>query len=93
MGRVRDASGYLKFLGHEGRLIILCLLTTGEKAVGELEVLTSIRQTTMSQHLARLRQEGLVSARREGRSVYYSLANENANRVLESLYDISCGRN
>ena len=91
MGRVRDAAAFLKALSHEDRLMILCHLAAGEKPVGELQDLMSIRQTTVSQHLMRLRQEGLVSARRDGRSVYYSLANETSKRILGALYDTFCG--
>lgn len=68
-----DASTLLKAVGHEGRLTILCHLMHGPKSVTELENLLSSRQAVVSQQLARLRLEGLVSARREGQAIYYSI--------------------
>ncbi|MCR9174994.1 MAG: metalloregulator ArsR/SmtB family transcription factor [Alphaproteobacteria bacterium] len=84
------ATDFLKALAHEGRLMILCRLVTGEKSVTELEELLSSRQAAVSQQLARLRLEGLVSARREGKAIYYSLRDPNAVRMLELLYDMFC---
>lgn len=86
------AAAYLKTLAHEGRLMILCHLGHGEKSVGELESLLEIRQAAVSQMLARLRDEGLVTPRREGKTIYYSLANEDTRRVIGLLYDIFCDR-
>ena len=82
MARARArASEFLKALAHELRLLILCDLLDGEKSVGELEALLYLRQSTVSQQLARLRLEGLVaSARRDGKTIYYSIANEKARR-------------
>ncbi len=85
-----DASNFLKALGHEGRLMILCHLATGEKSVTELEELLSARQAAVSQQLARLRLEGLVQPRRDGKAIYYSLADERAIRILDVVYDIFC---
>lgn len=68
------AAAFLKALAHEGRLMILCHLSAGEKSVTELEQLLSSRQAAVSQQLARLRLEGFVSARREGKAIYYSLS-------------------
>lgn len=84
------ASSFLKALSHEGRLMILCHLATGEKSVTELETLLSSRQAAVSQQLARLRLEGLVSHRREGKAIYYSLADERVRRVLELMHDLFC---
>ncbi|AUC52778.1 MAG: ArsR/SmtB family transcription factor [Sagittula sp.] len=86
----RNASAFLKTLAHEGRLMILCHLGGGEKSVGELEELLGIRQAAVSQMLARLREEGLVVTRREGKTIYYSLANENTSRVIALLYEMFC---
>ena len=86
----QDAASFLKTLAHEGRLMILCHLGQGEKSVGELEELLEIRQAAVSQMLARLREEGLVITRREGKTIYYSLANENTSRVIGLLYEIFC---
>lgn len=84
------ASGFLKALAHEGRLMILCHLATGEKSVTELELLLSSRQAAVSQQLARLRHEGLVNARRDGKAIYYSLADERSEKIIGVLYDIFC---
>ena len=89
-GNAHLASEFLKALAHESRLLILCLLTEGEKTVGELEELISRRQSTVSQQLARLRLDGLVSARREGTTIYYRLADEKVQVVLEALYKVFC---
>ena len=86
-----SAAAYLKTLAHEGRLMILCHLGSGEKSVGELESLLDIRQAAVSQMLARLREEGLVNTRRDGKTVYYSLADENTYEVISLLYRLFCG--
>jgi ArsR family transcriptional regulator len=86
----QNAAAFLKTLAHEGRLMILCHLGSGEKSVGELEGLLQIRQAAVSQMLARLREEGLVLTRREGKTIYYSLANDNTSRVIGLLYDMFC---
>ena len=88
----RSAAAYLKTLAHEGRLMILCHLGAGEKSVGELEQLLAPRQAAVSQMLARLREEELVTTRREGKTIYYSLANEDTSRVIGLLYEIFCAR-
>lgn len=84
------ASNFLKAISHEGRLMILCHLVTGEKSVTELENLLSARQAAVSQQLSRLRLEGLVTPRREGKAIYYSLADERPQRILEVVYDLFC---
>jgi len=86
----RNAADFLKALGHESRLMILCHLATGEKSVTELERLLSVRQAAVSQQLMRLRQEKLVKPRREGKQIFYSLADERAVRIMEVLYDLFC---
>lgn len=89
----QTAAAFLKALAHEGRLMILCHLNTGEKSVTELEELLSSRQAAVSQQLARLRMEGLVKYRREGKAIYYSLADGKARRTIALLYDMFCGPN
>jgi ArsR family transcriptional regulator len=84
------AAGFLKALSHEGRLMILCHLTSGEKSVTELERLLDSRQAAVSQQLARLRLEGLVSCRREGKAIYYSIADERVQRTIELVYEMFC---
>jgi DNA-binding transcriptional ArsR family regulator len=86
----RDAAEFLKALAHESRLLILCLLAEGEKSVSELEALLSQRQSTVSQQLARLRLEGLVLSRREGKSIYYSLANDDVRTILAAVHQVFC---
>jgi DNA-binding transcriptional ArsR family regulator len=88
--RAREASEFLKALAHESRLMILCDLLHGEKSVAELESLLARRQSTVSQQLARLRLEGLVAARRDGKTIYYSIASDKARSIIGSLYDSFC---
>lgn len=88
----RQASDLLKALSQESRLLILCLLSQGEKSVGELEEFLSLKQSTVSQQLARLRLEGLVTSRREGQTIYYTLASADVETILDALYDIFCDR-
>ncbi len=85
-----DAASLLKALSHEGRLMILCQLVSGEKSVTELEETLGARQAAVSQQLARLRLEGLVQPRRDGKTIYYSLADNRPKRVLELMYDMYC---
>ncbi|OUS22686.1 transcriptional regulator [Rhodobacterales bacterium 59_46_T64] len=85
-----DASNFLKAVSHEGRLMILCHLVTGEKSVTELEDLLSARQAAVSQQLSRLRLEGLVIPRREGKAIYYRLADDRPKRILELVYELFC---
>lgn len=79
---VEDAASVFKALGHEGRLLILCHLSSGEKSVTELEGILDARQSAVSQQLARLRMQGLVNTRREGQMIYYSIKDR---RILELL--------
>lgn len=85
-----EASNFLKAISHEGRLMILCHLATGEKTVTELETLLSARQAAVSQQLSRLRAEGLVAPRREGKTIYYRLSDRRAVQVLEVVYALFC---
>lgn len=86
-----SAAGFLKTLAHEGRLMILCHLGQGEMSVGALEETLDMRQAAVSQMLARLRDEGLVTTRREGKTIYYSLADERTRRMIALLYEFYCG--
>nr|WP_239017510.1 metalloregulator ArsR/SmtB family transcription factor [Sinirhodobacter huangdaonensis] len=90
MSRAQEASNLLKALAHEGRLMIMCHLSSGEKTVTELENLLESRQAAVSQQLARLRLEGLVTSRREGKAIYYSLSDPKAIRVVETVYEMFC---
>lgn len=84
------ASALMKTLGHAGRLMILCNLAEGERSVGDLADELQISQSALSQHLARMRGEGLVSTRRESQTVYYSISQGEVSKVIQSLYEIFC---
>lgn len=90
MRRARKASNFLKALSHESRLLLLCLLAERERSVTELENILSLRQSAVSQQLARLRYDGMVDTRRDGKTIYYSLANDDVRRVIAVIYDIFC---
>jgi len=90
MKNAQLASNFLKAISHEGRLMILCHLASGEKSVTELEDLLSARQAAVSQQLSRLRLEGLVTPRREGKAIYYSLTDDRPRKIMELVYDMFC---
>lgn len=90
MRKARKASDFLKALAHENRLVILCLLSERERSVTELEERLALNQATVSQQLARLRHEGLVETRRDGRIVYYSLADDTTRQFIQAIYDKFC---
>lgn len=90
IANAQKASDFLKILSHEGRLMILCHLVDAERSVAELEELLNVRQSTVSQMLARLRSEGLVTTRRDGKTIYYSLADNRARRLLEAVHEMFC---
>ncbi|MFL4469279.1 ArsR/SmtB family transcription factor [Tateyamaria armeniaca] len=90
MRNAQAASNFLKAISHEGRLMILCHLTSGEKSVTELEDLLSARQAAVSQQLSRLRLEGLVKPRRDGKAIYYSLTDDRPRQIMEVVYDLFC---
>ncbi|MDJ0904984.1 MAG: metalloregulator ArsR/SmtB family transcription factor [Woeseiaceae bacterium] len=81
----------LKAMANEWRLMILCQLSEGEKTVSELQAILGLSQSALSQHLAILRRERIVSARKHAQSVSYSLAGDEATKVMESLHDVFCG--
>ena len=85
-----QASNFLKAISHEGRLMILCHLASGEKSVTELEELLSARQAAVSQQLSRLRLEGLVVPRRDGKTIYYSLSDDRPKKIMEVVYELFC---
>ena len=88
-----NASELLRSLGNRHRLLILCQLTEGERSVGDLANFLNLRDSTVSQHLSLLRRDGLVSARRDGQTIWYSIASAPARRVLETLFEIFCKPN
>lgn len=84
--KARAASALLKSVGHQTRLLILCILSEREKTVGELEELLGLQQAIVSQQLARLRNDGLVHTRRDGRQIYYSISKPGTQLFLKSLF-------
>ncbi len=87
-GRV---AGVLKLLANRNRLLILCRLAiTGEMPVGDLSKTIDLSQSALSQHLAKLRADGLVDFRRQGQTLFYRLADDQAARLLSALKDIYC---
>jgi len=85
-----EAARLLRALSNENRLLLLCLLFEGEKTVGELNESLPLSQSALSQHLAVLREEGMVRTRRAGQNIYYGLASQPAARVIETLHATYC---
>jgi len=85
-----EASELLKALANRHRLLILCQLVDGERAVGELAGRLGIRDSTVSQHLALLRRDGIVAARRDGQTIWYSISSPSARTLIEALYRSYC---
>ena len=86
----RRVSTLLKAMGNERRLTVLCYLIEGERSVSELEALIGISQSALSQHLARLRRDGLVDTRRAAQNIFYSVADDKVTELLEALHHILC---
>jgi DNA-binding transcriptional ArsR family regulator len=84
------ASDLLKSLSNRHRLLIICQLVDGERSVGDLAGFLGLRDSTVSQHLALLRKDGLVAARRDAQTIYYSIASEPAREILAALYRVYC---
>lgn len=82
------ASALLKSLANEKRLLIVCLLSQGEMNVGDLEKLVGLSQSALSQHLARLRRDGIVDTRREAQTIYYTIKHPAVHKLLECLNGI-----
>lgn len=85
-----EAANFLKALANENRLLILCHLSEGEMSVSELESALDLRQPTLSQQLARLRNDNMVGTRRDGKTIYYHLASEEVGELLELMYELFC---
>jgi len=85
---VKGASCLLKALSNEKRLLIVCALSEGEKCVGELETIVELSQSALSQHLARLRRDGVVKTRRDAQTIYYSIKDTSVRDVLKCLASI-----
>jgi len=84
-------SDLMKILSHKTRLMILCQLVEGEKSVGTLTDLVGARLPAMSQQLALLRKDGLVTTRRDGQTIYYALARTDISKLMAFLYETYCG--
>jgi ArsR family transcriptional regulator, virulence genes transcriptional regulator len=84
------ASDLLKALANRHRLLIICQLIDGERSVGDLAEFLGLRDSTVSQHLALLRRDGMVAARRDAQTIYYSIASDPAREVLTALYRVFC---
>jgi ArsR family transcriptional regulator, virulence genes transcriptional regulator len=82
----------LKAMANPSRLMILCQLAEGEKAVGEMEEVIGLSQSGLSQHLAVLRRKGIVSTRREAQSIFYSLASKEVEEIMAALYRVFCAK-
>lgn len=90
MANASQASDFLKALSHETRLMMLCLLSDGEKTVSELEASLGLPQAIVSQQLARLRADDIVRARREGRLIHYSITRPEVVAVVKALHAMFC---
>ena len=86
------ASDLLKALANRHRLMIVCQLIDGERSVGDLAAALEVRDSTVSQHLALLRKDGIVDTRRQGQTIFYSIASPSARAILEVLYREFCGK-
>lgn len=85
-----DATALLRSLAHEDRLLLLCRLSQDEMCVSDLELELGIYQPSLSQQLGVLRRQGLVSTRREGKNIYYRVADDKALAILQTLYELFC---
>jgi DNA-binding transcriptional ArsR family regulator len=90
--KAEQAESFLKALANRHRLMVLCELHKGELSVTALQQSIGLSQSSLSQHLARLREDGLVKTRRSSQTIYYSLANENVSRVIGLLYEMFCAQ-
>jgi DNA-binding transcriptional ArsR family regulator len=86
------AAELMRALSHEARLMVLCELVAGERTAGELVERSGLSQSALSQHLAKLRSEDLVSTRREGQTIFYALSDSNAAHILGVLHELYCKR-
>ena len=86
----QKATALLKALANENRLMVLCLLVDGEMSVAEINAQIDLSQSALSQHLAVLRRDGLVTTRRESQTIYYRIASSEAGKILETLHGIYC---
>lgn len=88
--RAEEAAELLKALSNPQRLRVMCLLIDGEKTVGEINAEVELSQSALSQHLAVLREGGLVQTRREAQNVFYSVSDGPVQRIMRTLHDVYC---
>ena len=90
--KAEKAEAFLKALANKHRLMVLCELHQGERSVGSLMQAVGLSQSALSQHLAKLREDGLVVTRRDAQTIYYTLASDDAARIMAVLYDLFCAK-
>jgi ArsR family transcriptional regulator len=90
--KAEEAAGLMRALSHGARLKVLCELSSGERSVGELVLSSGLSQSALSQHLARLREEGFVATRRDAQTIYYRVADEKVLQIVKLLFELYCGR-
>ena len=90
--RAEEAAGLMRALSHEARLMVLCELSGGERRVGDLVRSSGLSQSALSQHLARLREDGFVATRRDAQTIYYSVADSKVQQVVRLLFELYCGK-
>jgi len=90
--RAEEAAGLMRSLSHGARLRVLCDLVGAEKSAGELVAASGLSQSALSQHLARLRGDGLVATRREAQTIHYSVADPKVLKIVRLLYELYCGK-
>lgn len=88
--RSQEVASYLKVLANPSRLLILCELKQGERSVSALETAVGLAQSALSQHLAKLRESGVVATRRDAQTIYYRLADPKVERMMGTLYELFC---
>jgi DNA-binding transcriptional ArsR family regulator len=84
------AAALLRLLGNEKRLMVLCQLADGEMSVGQLQATVGLSQSALSQHLARMREDGVLATRREAQTIFYRIADPAALRVIQTLAELFC---
>ena len=88
--RAIEVSEHLALLSNANRLMVLCHLLDGEQSVGSLQAQLNLSQSALSQHLAKLRDAGMVSTRRERQTIFYRIADTRVQRMIDALYSIYC---
>ena len=88
--RAEEAAALLASMANAKRLLVLCHLVERECSVGDLAVVAGLNQSALSQHLSKMRLQGLVATRRDGQTIYYRLASREVRKVLETLYELYC---